>query len=79
MKTPLLNKVNAVLGKIENGLYDEAADKLINDLAKKTNGCAEVGAPDKNDWLIDCQAQDEVYPLIMRAIDFLNNPDGTCF
>jgi predicted lipoprotein with Yx(FWY)xxD motif len=73
MKTPLINKINTVLSKVENGLYEEAVDKLINDLAKKTNGCAEIGEPDRNDWLTTCEAQDQVYPLTMSAIAFLEN------
>ena len=79
MKTPLVNKVNAVLAKIENGHYDEALDKLQNDLLQKTNGCAEIGVPDKNDWLITAQAQNEVYSLMLTAIEFLQDPGGPCF
>jgi hypothetical protein len=79
MKTPLINKINAVLSKVENGFYEEAVDKLQNDLLQKTNGCAEISEPDRNDWLITCEAQNQIYPLIMNAIAFLENPGSTCF
>ena len=53
------------------GLYDEALDKLQNDILQKTNGCAEIGQPAKNDWIITCDAQSQIYPLIMETIDYL--------
>jgi hypothetical protein len=71
MKNALTNKINAVLMDIDQGLYREALDKLQNDILRKTDGCATSGAPDKNDWLTDCAAQGEVYPLIRQAIDLL--------
>jgi hypothetical protein len=71
MKNPMTNKINAVLNKIDRGFYDEALDKLQNDILQKTNGCAEIGEPDKNDWIITCEAQGQVYPLIMEAIELL--------
>ncbi len=33
-------------------LYSEALNKLQNDILKKTNGSAETGEPDRNDWII---------------------------
>jgi hypothetical protein len=37
------------------------------------NGCAKIGAPDNDDWITDCAAQQQVYPKITRAIALLNN------
>jgi hypothetical protein len=62
------NKVVAVLDQIEQGL-----DKLENDLLAKLNGCAEGGAPDRNDWITDCRAQGQVYPLIIEAMGLLES------
>lgn len=73
LKNALTNKINAVLGKIDEGAYDEALNKLRNDILEKTNGCAETDEPDRNDWLTTCEAQGSVYPLIMEAIEFLEN------
>ena len=72
MKDTFTKKINAVIGKIDEGLYAEALDKLKNDVLKKTDGCAENGEPDKNDWIKDCEAQGVVYPLIVEAIDLLS-------
>jgi hypothetical protein len=80
MKNALTNKINAALGKIDAGGCDEALDKLSNDVVAKTNGCAEsgTGEPDRNDWLITCEAQGQVYPLLMQAIGLLENGGGPC-
>jgi hypothetical protein len=73
MKNALTNKINAALEMIDQGLYENALDKLENDILGKTNGCAEIGKPDKNDWIEDCDAQGQVYPIIIGAIDLLEN------
>jgi hypothetical protein len=54
-----------------NTNYNGALSKLQNDILAKTDGCAETGEPDKNDWLITCEAQNEVYPLIMETIEYV--------
>ncbi len=71
MRNALTNKINAVLKLIDQGLYMDAIDKLGNDILQKTGGCANTGAPDKNDWIKDCATQGQVYPLIMEAIRLL--------
>ena len=47
----------------------EALDKLENDILRKTNGCAETGEPDKNDWIKTCEAQEKIYPLIIETME----------
>lgn len=71
MQNTLTNKVNAALALIEQGAYAEALNKLQNDLLGKTDGCATSGSPDKNDWIEDCAGQDQVYQLIMEAIEYV--------
>ncbi len=73
LKNALTNKINAVLNKIVRGFYDEALDKLQNDILQKTNGCADTGQPDRNDWITTCEEQGQVYPLIIEAIELLEN------
>jgi parallel beta-helix repeat protein len=67
----LTNKVNAALQLIDEGDYQQALDKLENDILNKTNGCANIGEPDNNDWIEDCDAQAQVYNLVVEAIDLL--------
>ena len=68
MQSTLNNKLNAVLGHIADGDYVEALSKLENDILRKTDGCADAGAPDKNDWIKDCESQAVIYPLILDTI-----------
>jgi len=68
------SKLVAVLDQIEQGLFQQALDKLENDILGKLNGCSEGGAPDRNDWITDCGAQAQVYPLIIEAIGLIESP-----
>jgi hypothetical protein len=49
----------------------DARDKLQNDILKKVDGCAINGAPDKNDWIKDCNSQSQVYQQILAVIQEL--------
>jgi len=69
----LVNKINAALKKIEKGDYDKAIKKLEKDVLAKMDGCANSGAPDKNDWLRTCEAQEAVYPSVAQAIELLGD------
>jgi hypothetical protein len=71
MMNALLNKIDVAQAMIEDGRYGAALNKLENDILAKTDGCAESGEPDKSDWIITCEAQDEVYPLIIETIDYV--------
>lgn len=71
MANTLTNKLLSVLDLIDQGLYQEALDKLRNDVLQKTNGCAVTGGPDKNDWIRNCEGQTPVYELILEAIVLL--------
>ena len=73
MQKTLVNKINAVLNQINQGFYQEALDKLENDIIGKMDGCAETGSPDKNDMIQDCAAQQQVYPIIVAAIELLKD------
>jgi hypothetical protein len=69
--TPLTNKIEAALKLVAAGSYQQALDKLQNDILQKTDGCAVAGAPDRNDWVLTCDAQAQVYPLVLRAIELV--------
>jgi hypothetical protein len=69
MKNALLNKISALQKMIADGLYADALDKLEHDILAKMNGCALLGEPDKNDWIKTCQAQSQIYPLIIETIE----------
>jgi len=69
----LVNKINAALNKIEKGHYEKAIKKLEKPVLQKMDGCAETGAPDKNDWLRTAEAQETVYPSVALAIELLSD------
>jgi hypothetical protein len=64
-------KIGVVIGDIQDGEIAEALEKLVSDVLKKVNGCAEEGEPDKNDWITACTAQLPVYEEVMEAIALL--------
>jgi len=70
-QTALQKKIEAIMKMIEEGLYEEALHKLENDILKRTDGCANQGEPDSNDWVITCDDQNVIYPLVIRAIELV--------
>jgi len=65
----LTQKIIVVLLNYLKGNIDQSMlDKLTEDLGGKMDGCAEKGDVDANDWIINCPAQDKVYPYIQEAI-----------
>jgi hypothetical protein len=70
----LTNKIAAVLRNYLKLEYDLGmVDKLIDDIGAKMDGFLQDGAPDKNDWILDIDAQSAIYSLIEAAADFLKN------
>jgi hypothetical protein len=72
-KDSLINKINVVLDKIAQKDYDTALSKLQNDVIVHTDGCANSNEVDSNDWIMACDGQSQVYPLIIDAIGYLQN------
>jgi hypothetical protein len=73
MKNALLNKIDEALEMIEGGLYKDVLNKLQNDILQKTNGCAETGEPEKNDWILTCEEQSKIYPLVLETIEHVKS------
>ncbi len=67
----LANRLRTVARMVNHGAYTNALDKLQNDVLQKTDGCNMKGRPDKNDWITDCDGQDDVYPGITEIISLL--------
>ena len=72
-KDSLINKINVVLDMIGKNSYDTALSKLQNDVIMRTDGCANSNEADSNDWIMTCDGQSQVYPLIINAIGYLQN------
>ena len=73
LRKAMTNKINAVLKMIDEALYEDAWDKLSNDILHKMDGCHYEGEPDKNDWLITCTGQETLFPLVTNAMGLLEN------
>lgn len=76
LRHALTNKINDVLITVDKKRYQDALDKLQNDILAKTDGCAVSGAPDKNDWLRTCTAQGLIQPWVLDAINYLRGLAG---
>jgi len=73
-RNALTNKILSVIFNYVKGEYDQKMlDKLRDDIAGKFNGCALDVPPavDQNDWIMNCSAQDKVYPYLELAISIL--------
>ncbi|NIV11241.1 MAG: hypothetical protein GWN62_08125, partial [Aliifodinibius sp.] len=68
------NKILSVIFNYVKGEYDQQMlNKLRDDIAGKFDGCAldDPPAVDQNDWIMNCDAQDLVYPHLDLAITIL--------
>jgi hypothetical protein len=75
-KNALTNKIISVILNYLKGNHDvNMLDKLRDDIAAKFDGCAldDPAAPDQNDWIMNCPAQETVYPHLELAISILDN------
>ena len=64
----MLIEFNVVLGTITVHDYSAALQLLQNVILPQTNGCATTGAPDKNDWIVNCPDQSMVYTPLLNII-----------
>jgi len=68
-KNALKNKLEEVFVKIENNEYQEAINKLRNDIRAKTDGSIDGNL--KDDWITDSVAQKEICIMIDELIIYL--------
>jgi hypothetical protein len=74
----LTDKINAARTMIDDainsgGSYQNAINKLQNDVLSKVDGCANDGSADNNDMIEDCEAQAIIYDLVQDAIALLES------
>lgn len=81
------NKIDAVISMVaaaqsaadpavRDALLAEAIGKMENDIQAKMDGCRSAGAPDANDWIVDCAAQadlNRLIDLVLAALNHLRN------
>lgn len=55
----------------DRGRYRAAYIQLSYGILRKLDGCERRGRPDRNDWIRNCEAQGEVYPILIEAKELL--------
>ncbi len=79
MKKMLTRRITIALWLIDKERHNYALFVLEHWVLSKVDGCAALGSPDEGlplrefDWIIDCDAQGMVYPLIVEAIELLRD------
>jgi hypothetical protein len=71
MSNALSEKLDEVDDLIDDGEYQEAIDKLKNDIRSKCDG--SLGGNPNNDWVTDPDAQEELCEMIDDLIDYLES------
>lgn len=78
-KRPAMKRIMIHLCKIMNRLVKKEKPQVVKKamnhwMVKKSDGCSINGEPDNNDWIIDCEAQKQVYWKINELLVLLNIP-----
>jgi hypothetical protein len=55
-----------------SGHRDYAAKALKNDAAPRVDGCKQKGKPDANDWIKDCNTQNQIYWAVSEILVLLD-------
>lgn len=70
-KTALLADLNAVQKQVNKGNYGTAAKLLENTVLARMDGCVKNGAPDRNDFIIQYDAQLQLYSQVQPLALYL--------
>ena len=65
-----IDRTVELVGRLE---YRKALRHLRGKVLHRLDGCAKAGRAHKKDWIQDCAAQEQVYPLLMEAVNGLKN------
>lgn len=60
-KQIIIFKLRIIEWMIHKGAYDAALSSIERGLPAKTDGCINNDAPDRNDWITDCELQAKTY------------------
>ena len=63
--------INDVFTMLDEGIYFEVIVILEGNILERMDGCANIGEPDKDDWITSIEAQALVYPLVVETIELL--------
>lgn len=60
------SRLATAIHRLERG-HDLAAASQIRSLQRTTDGCVAAGRPDRNDWVLDCEAQEALHRRLLEA------------
>jgi len=69
----LTTEMEFIFSMIEEGMYVESLILLENDILQRMDGCANIGQPDKDDWITSIEGQALLYPLVIETIELLES------
>ena len=67
----MIKDIGLAINMALKGKYTPALNKLNNNILKRTDGCEVSGAVDGDDWILTCEDQEIVWPLVTRAIELV--------
>jgi parallel beta-helix repeat protein len=65
--------IDDIFAMLDEGMYFEALAVLEGDVLERTNGCANIGEPDEDDWITSIEGQALLYPLLTDTIELLES------
>jgi len=69
----LIHAIDDVFMMLDEGMYYEALVFLEDNILARTDGCANIGEPDEDDWIISFEGQESVYSLVLDSIELLES------
>ena len=54
-------------------MYFEVMVIFDGDILEKIDDCANIGEPDKDDWITSFEGQGLLYPLVTESIELLDS------
>ncbi len=75
-KKRMTRMLNNIARKLEHDRKWSSLIRLKHWILRRIDGCALTGEPHRRDWITDCNAQAELYPVIIEAIELLEEDLG---
>jgi len=70
-RSKLIDELEATIALLHAETYQDALNKLLNDILPRIDGCAKTGQRDSTDWIIPCEAQVQVHGPVSEAIELV--------
>lgn len=65
--------LDEVFKMLDEGMYIESLSLLENYILQRMDGCANIGHPDEDDWIMSIEGQALLYPRVVEAIELLES------